>query len=358
MSAARTMVVLVALLAATGFGFAQTTQRVFSTGKTARTLIIDSTTDTAIITPVIEAFLGERPEITIVYREMSTIELYAAAAANCLGGGDSADLVFSSAMDLQVKLVNDGCAQPVNAPGLDNLPDHARWRGELFGLTFEPAVIVYNRRLIGPLEAPKDHFDLLDLLRQSDRFSGKIGTYDIEASGLGYLYATLDAQQSSTFGRLIEAMGRSNVQLFCCTADILARVADGRLVFGYNVLGSYAFTEVARNPDLAIVLPSDYTLVLTRAAFVPKTAHNRDDAIAFMAFTQSRSGRRMLEKQARLFSPVDGAQSLSRQAGISDESRQSLRPIPLSPSLLAGIDAMKRRMFIRQWRESLGIVGD
>lgn len=319
----------------------------------ARKLVIASTTDLGIIRPVIAAFQAAHPDVRIVYREVTTIALYARAGAACRKGEFYADLVISSAMDLQVKLVNDGCAAPVQSAILERLPDYARWRAELFGLTFEPAVTVYNKRQITPAEAPRDHFDLLDLLRQPDRFTGRIGTYDIEQSGLGYLYATLDARQSSTWGRLIEAMGRNNVQLFCCTAEILDRVADGRLTFGYNVLGSYALAEAADKPDLAIVLPSDYTLVLTRAGFSPKTARNHDDAVSFLNFTQTAGGRRILSEQARLFSPVDGMSELFKQPGIPADARQSLRPVALSPALMTGLDSMKRQLFLRQWRESL-----
>jgi iron(III) transport system substrate-binding protein len=318
-----------------------------------RKLVIASTTDLGIIEPVIKAYQADHAGVDIQYRELTTIALYARAGTACKNGDFYADLIISSAMDLQAKLVNDGCAAPVESAVLGELPDYARWRSELFGLTFEPAVIVYNKRLLKPSEAPHDHFDLLDLLRQPDRFTGKIGTYDIEQSGLGYLYATLDARQSSTWGRLIEAMGRNNVQLFCCTSEILDRVADGRLTFGYNVLGSYALAEAESKPDLAIVLPSDYTLVLSRAAFTPKTARNHDGAVSFLDFTQTPKGRRILSEKARLFSPLDGMDELFKQTGIPADARQSLRPVTLSPALIAGLDSMKRQLFLKQWQESL-----
>jgi iron(III) transport system substrate-binding protein len=316
-------------------------------------LVMGSTTDIEVIRPVIEAFQAATPGVAVTYREETTQQLYLQAAAACGGEGKPDDLVVSSAMDLQVKLVNDGCARPVAATALAALPDHARWRDELFGLTFEPAVIVYNRKLIAPSESPVDHIALADLLRQPERFEGKIGTYDIEQSGVGYLFATFDAAQSSTWGRLIEGMGRNAVQLFCCTSDVLERVADGRLAIGYNVLGSYAFAEAARYPDIAIVVPEDYALVLSRAAFVPKGAANPAAAIAFLEFTQSPQGRIVLDREARLFSPVNGVERLFEEAGIAEAARQSLRPIPLGTSLLVGLDAMKRRQFLKLWRDSL-----
>ncbi|MCB1452391.1 MAG: ABC transporter substrate-binding protein [Rhizobiaceae bacterium] len=324
-----------------------------ATGEEQSHLTIGSTTDIGVIRTVISAFQAANPGIAITYREETTRQLYVEAQEACAGNRQADDLVISSAMDLQVKLVNDGCASQIAATALAALPDHARWRDELFGLTYEPAVIVYNRKLIAPSEAPLDHIALADLLRQPDRFNGKIGTYDIEQSGVGYLFATFDATQSSTWGRLIEGMGRNSVQLFCCTSDVLDRVADGRLTIGYNVLGSYALAEAARYPDMAIVVPSDYALVLSRAAFIPVGAANAADALKFLEFTQSPEGRTVLDRDAKLFSPVNGAERLLDVAGMAENARQSLRPIPLGTSLLIGLDAMKRRQFLKLWRESL-----
>lgn len=316
-------------------------------------LVIGSTTDIGVIRTVIDAFQVLNPGIAITYREETTQQLFVEAGEACAGNRRADDLIISSAMDLQVKLVNDGCASEIAATALTALPDHARWRDELFGLTYEPAVIVYNRKLIAPSEAPLDHIALADLLRQPDRFHGKIGTYDIEQSGVGYLFATFDAAQSSTWGRLIEGMGRNAVQLFCCTSDVLDRVADGRLAIGYNVLGSYALAEAERYPDMAIVVPSDYALVLSRAAFIPVGASNSGDALKFLEFTQSPQGRAVLDRDARLFSPVNGAERLLDVAGMAENAHQSLRPIPLGTSLLVGLDAMKRRQFLKLWRDSL-----
>jgi iron(III) transport system substrate-binding protein len=348
----------IALIGALVFSAAADDYAFPARGEEASRLVMGGATDIEVFRPVIEAFQADNPGIAITYREVTTRQLHVEALAACQGAGPSDDLVISSAMDLQVKLVNDGCALAVAGAALAALPDHARWRDELFGLTFEPAVIVYNRRLIAPSEAPSDHIALADLLRQPERFHGRIGTYDIEQSGVGYLFATFDAMQSSTWGRLLEGMGRNAVQLFCCTSDVLERVADGRLAIGYNVLGSYAFAEAARYPDLAIVVPEDYALVLSRAAFIPKGAANPAAALAFLEFTQSPHGRRVLDEQARLFSPVNGVERLFKEAGIAENARQSLRPIPLGASLLVGLDAMKRRQFLKLWREALATARD
>jgi len=60
-------------------------------------------------------------------------------------GGKTADFAFSSAMDLQVKLANDGYAQPSRLPMSTRWPDWANWRDTAYALTFEPAVFVYHK---------------------------------------------------------------------------------------------------------------------------------------------------------------------------------------------------------------------
>ncbi len=55
------------------------------------------------------------------------------------------DFAFSSAMDLQVKLSNDGYAQVSNLPMSAHWPKWANWRNTAYALTFEPAVFVYHK---------------------------------------------------------------------------------------------------------------------------------------------------------------------------------------------------------------------
>ena len=124
-------------------------------------------------------------------------------------------------------------------------------------------------------EVPRSRFDLIDLLRPADsRYAGRIATYDIEDSGLGYLFAFADSQQATTFGSLIEAFARSGAVATCCSAEIIDGVAEGRYLIAYNVLGSYALDRAAERPAHRGGRAEDYTLVLRRAAMIPKGARN------------------------------------------------------------------------------------
>src|SRR3546814_8084684 len=94
----------------------------------------------------------------------------------------------------------------------------------------------------------------------------------MEESGVGYLLATQDAVVGGVFGSLLEALGRSQVVLKGNTSEMLEGIAEGRYLIGYNVLGSYAQVWAERNRSIGIVLPSDYTLALSRTAIISAAA--------------------------------------------------------------------------------------
>ncbi len=163
-----------------------------------------------------------------------------------------------------MKLANDGCATAHTSPETARVADWANWRDEVFGFTYEPAVFVYNNIKVPPGDVPRTHVELADLLREKlDTYRGRVGTYDIRLSGIGYLLAFNDARQTTAvFGRLLEGMARASAVARCCTGEILEEVAKGNLYIGYNMLGSYAYEAARRYPQLKVVVPRDYTLVL------------------------------------------------------------------------------------------------
>ena len=112
--------------------------------------MIHSATDTAAIAPLIAAFEARYPQIDVLYTEYNTAELYRAFRRQFERNEPTADIVISSAMDLQTKLVNDGYAQKYASPYTAALPAWANWRNEAFGFTFEPVVMAYNKAAFSP----------------------------------------------------------------------------------------------------------------------------------------------------------------------------------------------------------------
>ncbi|HEX2135654.1 MAG TPA: ABC transporter substrate-binding protein [Microvirga sp.] len=305
--------------------------------------------------PLIRDFQAVAPTIAVEYTEYVTTDLFSAAQAACDAGQLIADVVLSSSVDQLVKLVNDGCALKHRSPATAALPSWMQWRDEVFGFTFEPAVIVYNRELVPPEDVRRTHTELIELLRtKAEQYHGKVGSYDIAQSGIGYLFASFDARGTTTYGRLVEAFGRVGLVARCCTTDLLSELADGRLAIGYNLLGSYAVGAVRNGAPLRIVIPRDYVLVLSRAALVPVHARNPVLAFRFIDYLLSPRGQQKA-REASFFFSLEGLSPDEVDGPLLLSSSGLLRPITIGPGLLAVQDRSKRERFLSEWHRSIRI---
>ena len=304
-------------------------------------LVLRSTTDIDILGRLIERFVTENPDLSVTFEQWGSNALFERSRADCAAPEASADAVFSSAVQQMVWLVNARCARPYRSAGTEALPDARRWRHELWGVTTEPAVIVYNRSLLQPQDVPRDRFALLDLLRaQPERFRGKVATYDITASGLGYLFAHADSLEATTFGSLLEGFERIEAVATCCSAEIIEGVARGRYLLAYNVLGSYAGSVPL--DGVGVVQPEDYTLILSRAYFIPRNAARPEASARLLDFLLSPEVQPLL-RDVGLLAPdetEDGSGSASR------------RFIPLSPALLVALDGNLRTRLLARWSDA------
>lgn len=305
------------------------------------TLSILSTTDIAAARPVLDAFLVRNPGIAVDYVVASANSILQAIATE----GEAFDLVISSAMDLQMKLANDGFAQGQGLrPGDQALPHWARWRDLVFGFALEPVVIVASASAFPDDALPRTRRDLIERLRlEPERFRGRIGTYDPAASGAGYLFATQDASFGNTFWRLAEVMGRLDAQLYCCSGDMIRDVAAGRILVAYNVVASYAMVAQATGSGLVVIEPEDFTLLLIRTALVPVTARRPDLGTLFLDFMLSDEGQAALAATPGML-PVLG--SSARLPGPA-------RAIRLDPGLLANLDLVRRAAFLGEWTAAM-----
>lgn len=136
-------------------------QRSYNSSRTSGVVTVYSTTDTAIFDPVIADFRKLHPDINLNYVELDAQPLFDRFRQETGSRKPSADIVLSSAMDLQVKLVNDGLAQKHHSENSDALPPWVKWRNEIFGLTFEPVVMVANPMLFADRSIPRARFDLV-----------------------------------------------------------------------------------------------------------------------------------------------------------------------------------------------------
>lgn len=318
------------------------------------TLHIYGTTDGPLFSSFIRAFQTLNPGIAVRYEELESGAVFNGVIHDDLN--PKADLIISSAVDLQMKMANDGYALAYASPYLEGLPDWAHWRDEVFGFTFEPAVIVYNRRLMAADEAPHTHLQLAKLLEgQKQRFMHKVGTYNIATSGVGYVMATHDELISSNFWRLTNAFAAVKAQLSASSPEVLSALESGDIAIAYNLLGSYAFARALINPDLVVIVPDDYTLVLARSAIIPRTSRQPEAAKRFVDFLLSRQGQEIAAGETGFGAIMPEVSGRFTQQSIMKMGQGAFQPIAMTPTLLVAYDHQKRAQFLRVW---LDIVGD
>lgn len=317
------------------------------TGATG-SLSVLSSIDPVEMGELLEHWRALYPDIKLTYRHKNSLEVYSDVVA-CSEARPCPDLAWSSAMDLQIKLVNDGYAARHDSAAAAVLPPWVVWRNEAFGITAEPILLVYNKMRVPPEDVPRTHADFIRLLRDKGAaYRGKIAAYDPERSGTGYLFWNSDLRITAETWQLVRALGRTGPKLYSFAHTMLDRVSDGDQLFAYNTISSYARARAREEPALGVVAFEDYTLVMTRIALIPKRAPHPELAHLFLDFLLSREGQEDLARRA--FGTVRLDMPPPAEAG-ADPTR--LRPIHVGPELLAYQDQSRRRIFFREWRKAL-----
>jgi iron(III) transport system substrate-binding protein len=335
--------------------YAQTIAAARKEGK----VVIYSALDTKAAQPLIKDFNALYPDIKVEYNDMNSTEMYNRFIAESAAGQGGADVMWSSAMDLQVKLVDDGQALPYKSPEAAKLPAWAVYKDQAYGTTYEPAVFIYNKRLVTGNDIPQDHAALAKLLNgETAKFKGKVTTYDIEKSGVGFMFVVQDTKYFPGMKDLEKGFGATSYRVYSSTGNMLEKVSSGEHLLGYNVLGSYALVRAKKDPNLGVVLPKDYTLVLSRVLFIGKGAKNPNAAKVWTDYVLSARGQKLIGSDVELFSirnDVDAeytAASLNKQLGAN-----VVKPIPVSSEIVSYLDPKKRLEFLSAWKTTLAAAG-
>jgi iron(III) transport system substrate-binding protein len=310
-------------------------------------VLVCSTTFEADASAVLAGFRAAFPSIHLDYQRMNSGALY-----DFVTSGQAVDIAWSSAFDLQLKLVNDGFAQAYTSPESESLPGWAVWRHEAYGTTAEPVAIAYNKTLLPSALVPATHADFTRLLtNHADALQGKVATYDPERSGTGFLFLTQDLEITRHTWDLVRAMGLVGVKLYITSDAMLDRVSAGEQWLAYNVIGSYALERAVNDPAVGVILPSDYTLVITRFALIPRSAAHPASARLFLDYLLSRHGQAQLA--SRSLNPVREDVALPATVAIPEALKPALRPVRVGPGVLTYLDRAKQTQFLREWRRAL-----
>jgi len=162
-----------------------------------------------------------------------------------------------------------------------------------------------------------------------------------------------DQEQFDDIWSVVNAMGEAGVKLYSTSQAILERVADGRFVLGYNILGSYAADWASNHPEVGIVLPKDYTVVMSRIGLVPQAAASPDLGRRFLEFFMSKEGQTILTQQLQIPAVSPDVAIGNTATTMREMLGGQLKPVPVSPGLMVYLDQVKRARLIARWNEVL-----
>ena len=317
-------------------------------------VVVSAAVDRAAAAPLIEDFEALYPGIAVTYLDFASSNLYNHVVTEAAAGAGTSDIVWSSSTDLQVKLVAEGYAATYASPESPNLPKWAVWRDEAYGTTYEPVTIVYNKRLVPAGDVPQDHPALLRLLTtKTATYSGKLAAYDPERSGAGYLLATQDVANWPQAWDLFGAFGKVGIKLYTGSADMVDRVASGEYAIAYGIFGSYALTRSKHDPALGVIMPKDYTLVVSRVMFIPKGARHPNAARLFLDYMLSRRGQTVIARKAELYALRSDVEGEATAAKVSAMIGDRVRAVPIGEALLANLEARRRADFLDRWQAAM-----
>ncbi len=259
-------------------------------------------------------------------------------------GRPNADFLWNLAMDMQEKFINDGYSLAYASPELPYLQLGTHWQALGYGVGQVPVAFVYNSRFLAPDQMPKTHAALKDMLQsQTARFRGRVAIYDPETSDLGMLLLSQDVHVTPDNWELFDVFGTVNARALGGSREIMRHVLSGEQWIGYDVVSSFAIEMQKAHPELVIVYPSDYSLLISRVAFISATAPHPDTAKLFLDYLLSREGQQILQQHGL------GTVRTDMKPPANQPNIIRTQAIRLGPGLLSNLDSLVRAQFLRRW---------
>ena len=321
-------------------------------------LVIYSTLDRPSAEPLLEAFKKKYPFIEVEYLEMNSKVIYTRYLSEKEAGAETADILWSSAANLQWILIKEGSAQPYRVSFYDDIPEYAKYKDLAYVSSFALIAPIYNKEKIPSDLAPKSQEDILKLLKERrDLFAPRsICTGDITRSGFYFLVTYyLYNNFPDVVGEVLRLAGEIGVQAHPSTGAQIERVKTGECYIATNLLVNYAFREAKTDPNLGVFVPSDFSLLVPRVMFITKEAQHPNAAKLFIEFVLSEEGQRLLGREAEVtIFPNPEYPELSLD--YLTKNVKNLIVIRLGDDLLnKAIEKANVEEFTRRWKELTGL---
>ena len=326
--------------------------KVVSAAKTEGKVVIYTSTDSKQAQPLVDAFKSAYG-INVEVNDLGTNGSYSRALSEAAAKQVGSDIVWTSAMDLQMVLVQKGLADTYASPEKKHLPSWAVYKDMLYGTTIEPSAILYNKKLFPADWVPRTRPELIKLLRdRKAELTGKVASFDPEKSGTGFFFATADLRNTKDFWDLAAAFGAAEGKVYGSSGAMREKVVSGEQVVAFNIIGSYALEWAHENPNLGVAFQQDYTSTFSRVANISKGAPHPNAARLFLDFMLSEAGQKALSEK--------GVPAIRSDVGTLNAATLGkivgggLKPTAVDEHLVEYMEPKKRAEFFQQWKKAMG----
>lgn len=314
-----------------------------------RDLNVYGALDAGAVQPLLQAFAKAYPRIALNYVDLGAGELDARLRSES-AAGRTGDVAWSGAMQLQMKLVRDGFATRYGSPEKSHLPPSAQSDDAAYVVTYEPAVFVHDRHNLP--DAPTTHAAFLRMLTERrTMLTGKVATYDVARNGLALTFLRSDAAQFADFPALTQALHDVDARRHATSGTILSQIGSGRLLLAYDVAASEALTRAAKDPNLGVVYPQDFTVLAPTVMLLPRAQQHPNAARLFLDFALSRDGQQALASGQLVAarSEVAGDATL---AALAARLGGRAKPVPLDHSDVQDRDTSLLSGLLQAWQDT------
>ncbi len=241
---------------------------------------------------LLEGFSQAYPNIELNFVDGISTRLHQAYLQQQAQGLAVPDVIWSSAMDLQMDLVSKNHAQAHASEQVDQLENWANAQNLAFSTTLEPLVNLEQRAAF-PSDSPGS--SLIEISARMEKHAaslhGKVACFDIEKNGLSFLALLWASEPAESFRRFKAALAPLQAQLYDANPALIDALKTGKAVLGLNVLGSFAARALREDPLLKVSGGSTPRLGISRIALITREAANPSAAGLFIDYLLSDAGQ-------------------------------------------------------------------
>ena len=305
----------------------------------ARRLTVYTSHKEGVYGPIVKEF-EERTGIWVQVVTGGTNELLERIAAEA--EDPICDVMFGGGVESLLSYA--ACFEPYTCSSASFLKQGLRPEGDPWTpFSSLPVVLIYNTKLVSPGEVT-GWADLLDPVWQ-----GKIAFADPNVSGSSYTAAItmLSCLPGDNWDLTAQFAANLNGNILQDSGDVVSVVAVGSRYVGVT-LEETALKRQAQGADIAIVYPEEGTSNLPDGAALISGAPHRENAQAFLEFTQSEDVQSLV---------VNDFARRSVRADVADRGtlppESELHIIDYDVAWASGI----KEEFLRRWTELCGEAG-